>query len=152
MINRVADFFINRVENFAEFGHKKGKSFVKRAAHRRTPPFFCEYPPPPLSRAHITTQDIPVKRRIMAPVPTTLPCIHQEKNLKSDCKFQLKFLAGNATTRNIVDLLLVIVILVLLGVAAPVLRGDRCGKFSLLTMRCLQIITALQRRCMNCTQ
>jgi len=65
----------------------------------------------------------------MAPAPTTLR-IHQETNHhKSDCKFQLKFLAGNATTRNIVDLLLVITIVVLLGVAAPVIRGDRCGKF-----------------------
>jgi len=61
----------------------------------------------------------------MAPAPTTLR-IHQETNFKSDCKFQLKFLAGNATTRNIVDLLLVITILVLLGIAAPVIRGDRC--------------------------
>jgi len=71
----------------------------------------------------------------MAPAPTTLR-IHQETNFKSDCKFQLKFLAGNATTRNIVDLLLVITILVLLGIAAPVIRGDRCGKFLFWAMRC----------------
>lgn len=67
----------------------------------------------------------------MAPAPTTLG-IHRDRNHKSDCKFQLKFLAGNATTRNIVDLLLVITILVLLRVAAPVIRGDRCGKFDVL--------------------
>ena len=39
---------------------------------------------------------------------------------------------NNATTRNIVDLILVIAILVLLTIAAPVIRGD-CnydGKFS----------------------
>lgn len=63
----------------------------------------------------------------MAPAPMTLR-IHQGTNLESGCKFQLKFLAENATTRNIVDLLLVITILVLLGIAAPVIRGDLCDK------------------------
>ena len=65
--------------------------------------------------------------------------IHQDTNPESDCKSQLKFLAGNATTRNMVDLLLVITILVLLGVAAPVVRGDSCGKFLFWTMRCCEI-------------
>ena len=63
----------------------------------------------------------------MAPTKSTLRT-HQEKNcddMTDDCKF----LAGNATTRNIVDLLLVITILVLLGIAAPIIRGDHCGKF-----------------------
>ena len=62
----------------------------------------------------------------MAPTKRTLPT-HQEKvhEDKSDCKF----LAGNATTRNIVDLLLLITIIVLFGIAAPIIRGDRCGKF-----------------------
>lgn len=63
-----------------------------------------------------------------APAKTTLP-IHQEtdRDVKSHCKF----LARNATTRNIVDLLLVITILVLLSIAAPIIRGDHCGKFLL---------------------
>jgi len=72
----------------------------------------------------------------MAPAPTTLR-IQRDRNHKSDCKFQLKFLAGNATTRNIVDLLLVITILVLLRIAAPVIRGDRCGKFDVLVKKML---------------
>ena len=52
--------------------------------------------------------------------------IYQEK----DCKYasRCKFLVENATTRNIVDLLLVIIILVLLGIAAPIIRGDHCGE------------------------
>ena len=52
--------------------------------------------------------------------------IYQEK----DCKYasRCKFLVENATTRNIVDLLLVFIILVLLGVAAPIIRGDHCGE------------------------
>ncbi|XP_078359708.1 uncharacterized protein LOC144644156 isoform X2 [Oculina patagonica] len=56
----------------------------------------------------------------MAPAKTTLP-VHQETD-HSDCKFR----AGNATTRNIVDLLLVITIIVLLSIAAPIIRGDHC--------------------------
>ena len=64
----------------------------------------------------------------MAPAKTALQ-IHQEtdhRDALSDCKF----LAGNATTRNIIDLLLVITIIVLLGVATPIIRGDHCaGKF-----------------------
>lgn len=39
----------------------------------------------------------------------------------------LKRFASNATTRNMVDLLLVITIIVLLGIAAPVIRGDCKG-------------------------
>ena len=60
----------------------------------------------------------------MAPTKTALP-IHRD--VMSGCKY----VAGNATTRNIVDLLLVITIIVLLGVAAPIIRGDHCGKLLL---------------------
>ena len=65
----------------------------------------------------------------MAPTKTALP-LHQDtdhRDAMSDCKF----VAGNATTRNILDLLLVITIIVLLGIAAPIIRGDRCGKLLL---------------------
>ncbi|KAJ7337945.1 Nidogen-2 [Desmophyllum pertusum] len=59
----------------------------------------------------------------MAPTKITLQT-NQETDHEnmSDCKS----IAGNATTRNIVDLLLVITIIVLLGVAAPIIRGDYC--------------------------
>lgn len=43
----------------------------------------------------------------------------------------LKSLAGSSTTRNVVDLLLVVIILVLLNVAAPIIRGDYCGRFNI---------------------
>lgn len=60
----------------------------------------------------------------MAPSQTTLQLQLQEKNFEniSHCKL----LVENATTRNVVDLLLVFIILVLLGVAAPIIRGDYC--------------------------
>lgn len=49
-----------------------------------------------------------------------------EQEEKSDW-VSLKRFASNATTRNMVDLLLVITIIVLLGIAAPVIRGDCKG-------------------------
>lgn len=64
----------------------------------------------------------------MAPSQTTLQLRLREEN--HDNVSQCKLLADNATTRNVVDLLLVIIIFVLLGVAAPIIRGDVCGKFS----------------------
>ena len=63
----------------------------------------------------------------MAPAKSALP-LHQDTD-HSDAMSDCKFIAGNATTRNILDLFLVITIIVLLGVAAPIIRGDRCGKF-----------------------
>ena len=72
--------------------------------------------------------------------------LHQATDLESDCKFQLKFLAGNATTRNTVDLILVLTIFVLLGIAAPIIRGDHCGKFLIWTLRCYEINF---RECIN---
>lgn len=43
----------------------------------------------------------------------------------ANCSVFKKRFGANATTRNMIDLVLVIVILVLLGIAAPVIRG-RC--------------------------
>ena len=49
----------------------------------------------------------------------------------TDWKAAIKCLVDNATARNMIDLLLVIAILVLLGIAAPIIRGDHCGKLFL---------------------
>lgn len=49
----------------------------------------------------------------------------------ADWKVAIKCLVDNATARNMVDLLLVITILVLLGIAAPIIRGDHCGELFL---------------------
>lgn len=49
----------------------------------------------------------------------------------ADWKATIKCLVDNATARNMVDLLLVITILVLLGIAAPIIRGDHCGELFL---------------------
>ena len=65
----------------------------------------------------------------MAPSQTTLPLRLREEN-HDNYVSQCKLLADNATTRNVFDLLLIIIIFVLLGVAAPIIRGDFCGKFS----------------------
>ncbi|XP_027040592.1 pro-epidermal growth factor-like [Pocillopora damicornis] len=62
----------------------------------------------------------------MAPSQTTLQLRLREEN--HDNVSQCKLLADNATTRNVVDLLLVIIIFVLLGVAAPIIRGDVCER------------------------
>lgn len=43
---------------------------------------------------------------------------------ESEWKVAARNIISNATTRNIIDLLLVLVILVLLTLAAPVIRGD----------------------------
>ena len=65
----------------------------------------------------------------MAPSIVTLQ-MSQEPNQQdtSACKVSMRRFAGNATTRNMIDLLLVIIILVLLGIAAPIIRGDYHGK------------------------
>ena len=65
----------------------------------------------------------------MAPSKTTCH-IYNEKDQGDE--LDLKNLAGSTTARNIIDLLLVIIILVLLSVAAPLIRGDYCGKFNIL--------------------
>ena len=68
----------------------------------------------------------------MDPSTVTLQ-MSQEPNQQdiSACKVSMKRFAGNATTRNMIDLLLVIIILVLLGIAAPIIRGDFQGKLLL---------------------
>ena len=62
----------------------------------------------------------------MDPTKTALQ-MYEEKDREGTVDF--KIIAGSATTRNIVDLLLVIIILVLLGVSAPIIRGDHCVTF-----------------------
>lgn len=70
----------------------------------------------------------------MAPsAKVTLKMSHDndaEQEEKSDW-ISLKRFASNATTRNMLDLLLVATIIVLLGIAAPVIRGDCKGRFLL---------------------
>ena len=71
----------------------------------------------------------------MAPSRVTLQMsqgtVHEHT---SDCKAPIKRFIDNATFRNTVDILLVITILVLLGIAAPVIRGDYYGKLLLQTL------------------
>ncbi|XP_022779835.1 protein kinase C-binding protein NELL2-like isoform X1 [Stylophora pistillata] len=63
----------------------------------------------------------------MAPSQSTSRLQLREENLEKNIS-HCKLLVENATTRNFVDLLLVIIILVLLGVAAPIIRGDYCER------------------------
>ena len=67
----------------------------------------------------------------MAPTKMTLQTsqLVAVKEDTADWKATIKSFAGSATARNMVDLLLVITILVLLGIAAPIIRGDHCGEF-----------------------
>ena len=58
----------------------------------------------------------------------------------ANCSVFKKRFGANATTRNMIDLVLVIVILVLLGVAAPVIRGRCHGKLLLQTLLNLIIL------------
>ena len=67
----------------------------------------------------------------MAPTKMTLQTsqLVAVKEDTADWKATIKSFADKATARNMVDLLLVITILVLLGIAAPIIRGDHCGEF-----------------------
>ena len=87
----------------------------------------------------------------MAPsAKVTLKMSHDndaEQEEKSDW-VSIKRFASNATTRNMLDLLLVTTIIVLLGIAAPVIRGDCKGKFllSMLLVRLMSYKSAFTGR------